>query len=227
MDVRQPMRRRVIRGAMGHLVRIDAEEWLNVLTHGFGLAVATVAGAAALVYAYLNVDAWRVVGTGVYVATLLYVLAASTLYHGASPGPAKLALRRADHLGIKLLIAGSYTPFLLAHARFGAGWALLVAVWGMVGLGVALQFALSRERYFRWSLPLYLAMGLLAVPFLPLLASVSPPGTVTYLAVGGAVYIAGVVFYVWERLPFSHAIWHVFVVSASAIHFCAVAFFVL
>ena len=212
---------------MRHLVRIDAEEWLNVLTHGFGLAIAAIAGTAVLVHAWLTVDAWRVFGTGVYVATLVYVLAASTLYHGASPGPAKLALRRADHFGIKLLIAGSYTPFLLAHARFGVGLGLLVAVWAMVGLGVVLQLSLSRERYFKWSLPLYLAMGLLAVPFLPLLASVSPPGTVAYLAVGGAVYIGGVVFYVWERLPFSHAIWHLFVMSASAIHFSAVALFVL
>ena len=155
---------------------------------------------------------------------LLY--AASTLYHGVPSPPAKRVLRQLDHAAVYLLIAGTYTPFTLVSLRGGWGWTLLALVWGLAILGIALQVAIPR-RSRRPSVPLYLAMGwLIVIALEPLVRSVHSAGLVL-LILGGLAYTLGVVFYAWQRLPYNHAVWHVFVLAGSICHFSCVLGYVI
>jgi hemolysin III len=155
---------------------------------------------------------------------LLY--GASTLYHGVRQPQAKRILQRCDHAAIFLLIAGSYTPFALVSLRGPVGWTLLGLVWGLAVLGIALEAAAPNGSR-RFSVVLHLIMGWLIVFALePLMRSVHPDG-VTLLVLGGVTYTLGVIFYAWERLPYNHAIWHVFVLVGTALHFSCVLGYVI
>lgn len=198
-----------------------AEELANAITHGVGILLSLV-GLVVLVAQAIEVGhGWTVLGVAVYGATLVLLYLASTLYHAVSVPGAKRVLKRTDHAAIYLLIAGTYTPFCLGPLQGPWGWSLLAVVWGL-GLVGALTDVLSGRR-FRWlSLVIYLLMGWLVVTALrPLLASVDRV-TLAWLAAGGLAYTGGVGFYVARRLPWHHAIWHVFVLAGSVCHWVAV-----
>ena len=202
------------------------EEIAHALTHGVGL-VLSIAGAALLVAAAsLRGDAWHVVGCAVFGTTLVLLYAASTLYHGAPIGRAKRLLQRLDHAAIFLLIAGTYTPFTLVSLRDGWGLALFALVWGIALVGIALVATIPQHMR-RLSVALYLAMGWMVVIVLePLARSVGSDG-LTLLVLGGLSYSVGVVFYAWERMPYNHAVWHLFVLAGSACHFSCVLSYVV
>jgi hemolysin III len=196
------------------------EEAANSLVHGLG-AVLAVAGLAVLAVAASRRGTAAVVGCVVFGATLVLLYATSTLYHAVPHGRAKAALRVLDHSAIFLLIAGTYTPFTLVSLRGPWGWSLFGIVWGLAAAGIALRLALKR-RPTALFVTLYVAMGWCVVVALrPLLAAV-PGAGVALLAAGGLAYSAGVAFYLWQRLPYHHAIWHAFVLAGSALHFAAV-----
>jgi hemolysin III len=200
------------------------EEVAHALTHGLGL-VASVGGLVTLVAAaWLRGDTWHIVGCSIFGATLVLLYAASTLYHGARSPRVKRFFRRLDHAAIFLLIAGTYTPFTLVSLRGGWGWTLLVIVWGLAILGIVLEVAGHTRRF---SLALHLAMGWLGVIAAePLVRSLHPDGLLL-LALGGAAYTLGVVFYIWRRLPYNHAVWHLFVMVGSLCHFACVLDYVI
>ena len=202
------------------------EEIAHALTHGLGL-VLSVGGLAVLVVASsLRGDAWQVVGCSVFGATLVLLYAASTLYHGIPSRRAKRVLQRLDHAAIFLLIAGTYTPFALVSLRGGWGWTLLGLVWGLAILGIALEVAVPR-RTRRLSVALHLVMGWLAIlAAQPLIRALEPEGLVLLL-LGGVAYTAGVPFFAWQRLPYNHVVWHVFVMVGSALHFSCVLGYVI
>lgn len=203
-----------------------AEEIAHAITHGIGLLLSLAGFGTLVIMASLYGDAWVVVGCTVFGVTLVLLYGASTLYHGVRDQRAKRVLRRFDHAAIFLLIAGTYTPFTLVSLRGGWGWTLLGLVWALALLGVALHATIpSRAR--RFSAPLCLAMGWLAVIALePLVRAMHPDG-LALLVLGGLAYTFGVVFYAWERLPFNHAVWHVFVLAGSACHFSCVLRYVI
>lgn len=213
--------------ARDRLDLLDTEEFVNSLTHGFGLGAAALGTAVLVLVAAFTGDVWRVAGTLVFGGSLIFLYGASTLYHGLLHERLKAWMRRVDHFGVKLLIAGSYTPFVLAHLRDGPGLLLGFVVWGLVALGVVLQIVLPERRYYQVSLLLYLAMGFACVPFLDAMGASMPEGAMVLLALGGASYVAGVGFFVWESLPFSHGIWHLFVLGGSALHYVAVLRYVV
>jgi hemolysin III len=135
-------------------------------------------------------------------------------------------MRIFDHASIYLLIAGSYTPVALVALGGVWGWSLFGAVWGLAVAGVGLKLFFI-DRYEMLSTALYVAMGWIALAVLkPLLASL-PVGGLAWLFAGGATYTAGVAFFVWDRLPFNHAIWHLFVIAGSVCHFFAILLYVL
>jgi hemolysin III len=135
-------------------------------------------------------------------------------------------LRKLDYAAIFLLIAGTYTPFTLVSLRGGWGWTLLAIVWGLAILGVVLQVTIP-ARVRRLSVVLYLAMGWLAVIAIgPLVRSLQPRG-LALLFLGGLAYTLGVVFFSWRRLPYHHAVWHLFVLAGSACHFFCVLDYVI
>ena len=203
-----------------------AEEVANSVTHGIGI-VLSIAGLAVLTaFAAMQGDAWHVVGCSIFGAALILNYTASTLYHSIQVERFKGALRALDHSAIFLLIAGTYTPFMLVNLRGPWGWSLLAGVWAIAVLGIALRLLL-KGRWHGLVVSLYIAMGWAVVGAVqPMLRHVAAGGLIL-LAAGGLAYTVGVIFYKWKRLPYHHAIWHVFVLLGSALHFFAVLFYVI
>ena len=204
------------------------EEIAHSVIHGVGI-VLSIGGLAVLVaFAALHGDAWSIVGSSIFGATLVLAYTASTVYH-AIPGTfqrAKKVLRVLDHAAIYLLIAGTYTPFTLVNLRGPWGWTLFAVVWGMAVAGIIYK-ALLIGRWRVLSVGFYVAMGwLVLIAARPLGQSVAFGGLVLLIA-GGVVYTAGVAFYAWARLPYHHAIWHGFVLAGSILHFFAVLLYVI
>jgi hemolysin III len=162
----------------------------------------------------------------VFVATLVLLYVASTLYHAVHHPVAKARLKVLDHCAIFLLIAGTYTPFTLLGLGGGWGWSLFAAIWTLAVLGVVLKLFFT-GRFRRTSTALYLAMGWLALVAIGPLARSLESWTLGLLLAGGVVYSAGTLFYHSDRVPYAHAIWHLFVLAASTLHFAAVATLIL
>lgn len=210
-----------------HLPRYTVrEEIAHSLTHGLGLALSVAGGVALIAMAGVYGDVRHVVSCTVFVTSLILLYAASTLYHGVGHGPAKQFLQKLDHTAIYLLIAGTYTPFTLVSLGGTLGFTLFAVVWGLAGLGIALDLQQPKGAWYL-STPLQLAMGWLVVVALEPLASALTPDGFALLVAGGLAYTVGVVFYAWDRLPFNHAVWHVCVLTGSACHFSCVMGYVI
>lgn len=210
----------------GEAKQSEAEEVANSITHGVGLALSSAGWAALMVLAYLFGDLWHLISCGIYGGTLVFLYAASTLYHSARKPRYKRVLRIIDHAAIFLLIAGSYTPFAMGVLRDGFAWMLLTVVWGIALVG--LLFKLFSRQRFHWSTTaLYLIMGWMGVLLINPMLEVLPLGALLWVVAGGLAYTIGVIFYGWHRLPYSHAIWHVFVLLGSIFHYIAVLLYVV
>ncbi len=199
-------------------------ERLNSITHLVGTAMA-VAGAAALVTRVVGQDdPWKIFGVALFGLGLVTLYSASTLYH-AIRGPLKSLLRRADHAAVFLLIAGTYAPFALGPLRQTWGLSLFVLVWLMAFAGI--WRSIRRRPELDPSPIPHLLMGWLgAAALVPLGEALGAHG-MTWLAVGGALYTIGVLFYVNDRRwRHAHGIWHLFVMGGSASHFVVVMYFV-
>jgi hemolysin III len=197
------------------------EELLNSLTHGLGFLL-SVAGLLTLVLlAYENGDAWHITSLAVYGASLTILYGASTLYHSVKPGKAKHYLRIFDHAAIFVLIAGSYTPFALITLREHGGIPLFFILWGITLVGVVFKVFFV-GRFNLLSTILYLLMGWMAVFVYEPLINNLPFHGLLLLVGGGLSYSLGVIFFLWDRLPFNHGIWHLFVMGGSIMHFLAI-----
>ncbi len=195
-------------------------ERFNSLTHLAGLILA-VAGAALLItQSAQQGDVWKVVGSSIFSASMVLLYGASSLYHSVR-GQAKKVLVKFDHCAIYLLIAGTYTPFALVTLRGPWGWSLFGVVWGLAVLGIVKELCFGRDRF--PSVPLYLAMGWLAVvAAIPLVRELPGAGLV-WLIAGGLLYTAGILFYANdERWRHAHGIWHLFVLGGTSCHYVAV-----
>ena len=188
------------------------------------LGIGGVATMVALAGVYGSASA--IVGFSIYGATLILMYAASTAYHATSKLKRKFKLRIVDKSNIYLLIAGTYTPFVLVTIEGGWGWSLFGVVWGMALFGVAFKLIFV-DRFEFVSLGLYLSMGwVMMVAFYPLVNSMPWEG-VFWLVMGGVAYTLGVPIYRWERMPFNHALWHLFVFAGSVILYFTLMFYVL
>jgi hemolysin III len=202
------------------------EEIANSVTHGVGVVLSVAALVFLVVTAATTGDPWRVTAASVYGATLVLLYATSTLYHALPGRRVKAVFQRLDHAAIYVLIAGTYTPFVLGPLRGGWGWSLFGVVWGLAVLGVVLKSVFG-IRLALLSTVVYLAMGWLIVIAAGPLATRVPAAGLRWLVAGGVLYTLGVVFFAWDRARYTHAIWHLFVLAASAAHFCAVAMYAL
>jgi hemolysin III len=206
--------------------RISLEELANSITHGIGLALSIAGFVVLLVLAAMRGTAWQIVGCAVYGTTLVCVYTASTLYHGIPRPHFRRILKILDHSAIYLLIAGTYTPFLLVNLRGAWGWSLLGVVWGLAIAGIIFKVWFV-DRFKILSTAIYVAMGWLAlIAVKPLFAAVPITGFICLVA-GGLLYTVGVLFFAWKRLPYNHAIWHVFVMAGSICHYLAVLYSVV
>jgi len=202
------------------------EEIMNSGTHavGFGLSVA---GLVWLILRAVSLkDSMSLVAVIVFGSSLIALYAASTLYHAVPCFNVKKVLRVFHHCAIYLLIAGTYTPFLLVSLRGTTGWALFGVVWGIACVGCAFK-AFFTGRFNKVSTAMYVAMGwIVLVAIKPAITHI-PVGGLLMMLAGGLLYTFGVFFYANERVPYNHAIWHCFVMGGSAIHFFAVIIYVL
>lgn len=203
-----------------NLKRTTEELW-NTLTHGVGAVASVAAGAVLIVFASLYGNATQIVGASVFVAALVLLYTASAVYHGVLHPLWKRRLEILDHSAIYVLIAGTYTPFLLVTLNGPWGWSLFGVVWGLavVGIGFKLFFT---GRFELVSTLIYVLMGwLIVVAIQPLMASISAWG-MAWLVAGGLAYTAGTYFYLNKKMRFAHPIWHLFVLAGSVCHFVSV-----
>jgi len=203
-----------------------AEEAANGITHALGIALSIAALAVLVVSSSSSGDPYRIVACSVFGATLLIMYTASTVYHFVKSPQLKRAMRVFDHASIYLLIAGTYTPIVLVSLRGSWGWSLFGVIWAMAVFGVVTKIYLF-DKFELLSVGLYIAMGWIAIVALnPLLAAV-PTGGLAWIFSGGIAYTFGVIFFMWDHLPFNHAIWHLFVIGGSVCHFFAVLLYVI
>ena len=197
------------------------EELMNSITHGLGL-VLSIAGLSALVTlaGYIGTTRYTV-GCGVYGASLVMLYAASTLYHSWPAGELKRVFHLLDHIGIYVLIAGTYTPMALFASRGMFGWSCLTAAWGFALIGSCAKVARISRLDDDSSMP-YLVMGVMCVMSVLQLVANIPSGETTWLLAGGLCYLAGAIFYFNDEKRFYHSIWHLFVMAGSICHYRAV-----
>ncbi|BBO70392.1 hemolysin III [Desulfosarcina alkanivorans] len=202
------------------------EEIANSITHGIGIILAIAGLGVLTAFAGIYGNAWHMVSVSIFGGMLILMYTASTLYHSVRDPHAKAILQVLDHCAIFLLIAGTYTPFTLVTLHGPWGWSLFGVIWGLAILGIVLELTALR-RYRAVSIGLYLGMGwALLAAIKPMLAGIAPAGLILLLA-GGLSYTVGISFYGLRKLRFHHAIWHLFVLAGSALHFFAILFYVI
>ncbi|MDN3651880.1 hemolysin III family protein [Thalassotalea ponticola] len=200
-----------------------AEELVNAITHGVG-ALLSVAALTLMVMVANN--AIELTSAIIYGSSMILLFLASTLYHAIAHTPTKQVLKTLDHCAIYLLIAGTYTPFMLISLKGAWGYALLSVVWTLAIIGISFKL-IFKQRFPKVSLLTYLAMGWLVVIAAPKMINSVAYGGLVLLASGGVAYTLGAVFYAYKKIPFNHAIWHLFVLAGSICHFLAVYLYVI
>lgn len=202
------------------------EELLNSITHGTGVVLSIAALVLLIVFSSLHGSARHVVSCVIFGVTLILLYSSSTLYHSAQKPHLKRVFKVFDHCCIYLLIAGTYTPFLMIVLHGSLGWTLFGIIWFLAAAGVIFKIFFV-HRFKKVSTVAYVFMGWIIIFAIKPLMDTLPAGGVIWLVAGGLSYTLGVIFYTWKRLPFNHAIWHLFVLGGSACHFFAVIFYVL
>jgi hemolysin III len=197
----------------------------NAITHGVG-AILAVAGAVYLIAASTRGSAWLIVSCTIFAITLVLVYVCSTLYHSLVRTRARHVFHILDHSAIYLLIAGTYTPFMLVSLRGPLGWFLLGAVWLMAIAGVIVK-SFAVDRFAVASALVYLFQGWFVVfAARPLVHAIGWHG-IAWMGAGGLAYTFGVIFFALDRLRYFHAAWHLFVLAGSVAHFFAILFYVV
>ena len=210
--------------ALPHYSR--GEEIANAVTHGIGVLLSVAALSILIVFSALFGNGWHLASAIVYGIALLLLYSASTLYHSIQAPAVKKVLRVIDHSSIYLLIGGTYTPFTLVTLSDAGGIVLFGVVWGIAALGIVIEaFWIHRPKWV--SLLGYVAMGwLIILKINPLIDKLGTTGLWLLIA-GGITYTVGTIFYVMKKIPYMHAIWHVFVLGGSIVHFLAIKLYVL
>jgi hemolysin III len=220
------------KGELNHLVNIQlhqeprytlGEEIANCITHGVGTALSVAGLIILIVFACIYGNVWHIVSFSVFGSTLIVLYLSSTLYHAFTNHRIKYIFRIIDHSAIFLLIAGSYTPFLLINLRGAWGWSLFGIIWGLAITGIVVK-SVCISKTERITLALYIFMGWLCLAaFKEILKNIQIPCLIL-LILGGLSYTTGIIFYGWRRLPYNHMIWHIFVLCGSICHFFSVLY---
>jgi hemolysin III len=202
------------------------EEIANSVTHGIGFLLSIAGLIVLVVLAKIHGDVWRIVSFSIYGSSLIILYAASTLYHSFLSGRINSIFKIIDHSAIYLLIAGSYTPFVLVSLRGAWGWTFFGTIWGLALAGIIFKLFFVK-RFLILSTASYLIMGWLAVIAIYPIVKNIPFGGIAWLVTGGIFYSVGVIFHFFYKFPFHHAIWHLFVLGGSICHYFAILFYVL
>ena len=202
------------------------EEIIHAITHGVGVLL-SIAGLSWMLYVSIGADdPWRIAASAIYGATLITLFLASTVYHSMYRSRHRDIFKLLDHCAIYLLIAGTYTPFMLVAMRTDTGWWLFGTIWALATAGIVKKLWL-RHRFPKIALASYLAMGWLCVVAAPQIAAAIGPNGMAWLLAGGVSYSVGAIFYALDRIPYNHAVWHVFVLLGGVCHFFSIIWHVL
>ncbi|MED4604282.1 hemolysin III family protein [Paenibacillus validus] len=202
------------------------QERANAISHGIGAVLSVAALVLLVVRSSLYGTPWHIVSFAIFGVSLILLYVCSTLLHSARKERWINLFEIMDHAAIYVLIAGTYTPFLLVTIRSPLGWSLFGVVWGLALAGIIFKLFFVK-RFNVLSTIFYIAMGwMIILAFRPLVQQLPEPG-VMWLVIGGILYTFGTVFYLWRKIPYHHAIWHTFVLLGSVSHFISVYFYVL
>lgn len=202
------------------------EEIANAITHGIGALLSIAALVILIVFSSIYGNIWHVVSFTLFGSTMLLMYMSSTMLHSLPAGKAKDLFEIFDHSSIYFFIAGSYTPFLFIAVEGWVGWTIFGVVWGLAIIGTIFK-SFFVKKFLLYSTLLYIAMGWLIVfAWQPLVDFLQPTGLLL-LAIGGILYTVGAIFYVWRGFKFHHAVWHLFVIAGSALHFFCILFYLL
>lgn len=202
------------------------EEFWNVLTHGLGTILSLVGLFVLIYFASQSGSPMDLICAVVFGLSMVLLYLASTIYHAVSNKKRKLIFQKLDHLCIYILIAGTYTPIALLGLKGAWGWSIFGSIWGMAALGFIFKFSPLRKSE-KLSLILYAAMGwLIIIAIKPLVENLSSEALL-YMGLGGLFYTVGIYFYAQNKIPYNHAIWHLFVLAGSAFHFFGILLYVL
>lgn len=194
------------------------EEVANSVTHGVGVVLSVAALVVLVVRSSLYGDAWRVVSLSIFGTCLVVLYTSSTLYHAFRSRRFKRLFWILDHVSIFLVIAGTYTPVTLVSMRGSWGWTLFGSIW-VLAIGGIVSKVFLIGRVTPLYVTMYVVMGwLIVLAVKPMLATL-PQGLIGWLGLGGLAYTLGIVFFAFKRIPFNHAVWHLFVLAGSACHF--------
>jgi hemolysin III len=206
---------------MKSVATLKREEIANAITHGIGALLAISALVLLVVFSALQGSAWHVSSFAIFGSTMVVLYVMSTLYHSLTHIRAKKLFRKFDHMSIFLLIAGTYTPFCLTSLRGWLGWTIFGIVW-ICAIGGIVVKAFHTGKGELISTVLYIVMGWIIIFFIrPVYETMSVEGF-SFLLVGGAFYTLGAFFFIREKIPYNHSIWHLFVLGGSTFHFFAV-----
>ncbi|MEO6948119.1 MAG: hemolysin III family protein [Ginsengibacter sp.] len=201
-------------------IRIQ-QELVNSIIHGFGIIFGIVSIPILIAFAIKSNNTNGIIGAAIYGFCFLQLFTFSTLYHGFQHQQVKRVLEILDHISIYFLIAGTYTPFLLIYLNNTFGITLLVVLWGLTALGIIFKIFFTG----RWNIIstiVYVAMGCIMVVGGRTFFIEIPVDVMTMILIGGALYLLGVIFYLWEKYPYNHALWHFFVLAAAVCHYVAI-----
>lgn len=200
------------------------EEIFNSATHGLGVIFSVVALTLMVTLASVHADAWAIVSSSIFGASMFFMYSVSSFYHAIPNEKAKKILKKCDHIAIYYLIAGTYTPFMLVSMRSPTGWTVFGIIWALAILGTFLKIFTSGSGTKIWSIALYMAMGWMIIFVSKMLFSMLPLSGIVFLVLGGLFYTGGVFFYIQKAKVYYHAIWHIFVLLGTIMHFFAVLF---
>lgn len=202
------------------------EEVFNSITHGVGIIISIAALIIMVFFSSRYGNATHIVSSAIFGLALLLLYTASTLYHSFQKPKIKHTFKIIDHSCIYILIAGTYTPFMLVTLRGTLGWAIFSIVWSLTVFGILFKvFFINRFKII--STIAYILMGWLIIFAINPLYQSLPGSAIVWLVSGGLIYTLGTIFYAWDKLPFNHAIWHSFVLAGSLCHFFAIMFYVV
>lgn len=199
------------------------EEIFNAVSHGTGGLLAIGGTVVLIVFTAIYADAWAVISSAIYGASLIILYTMSTLYHAITNEKAKKFFRIMDHNTIFFLIAGTYTPVTLAILRGALGWVLFGIVWGAAILGIVLN-SIDLEKFRKPSVFCYILMGWVVIFAIKPLLSAMPKMSLIFLFLGGAFYTVGVIFYAIKKIKYFHSIWHLFTIAGSVFHYFSIFF---
>ncbi|UKM64026.1 hemolysin III family protein [Flavobacteriaceae bacterium GSB9] len=206
-------------------IQTALEEKLNAISHGLGALLGIVA-LILLIFKNTNKTDWSLFSVIIYGVSIVVLFTASTFYHTAESERRKHIFRVIDHISIYFLIAGTYTPVLLISLIESKGWPLFFTVWGIALFGVVLKLFYT-GKFEIFSTLLYLVMGWLIVFDFSNLADIIGSQGILLLFAGGLAYTLGIVFYVIQKIPYNHVIWHLFVLAGAIFHFFMIYFYVI